>query len=69
MTGAQGEELWSKMVTFSHHLLSIKCHLLNAEAPWGAEGATRGGSSHKSAKTHSTRAELVKEEINEVFSS
>lgn len=56
-------------MTFSHHLLSIKCHLLNAEAPWGAEGATRGGSSHKSAKTHSTRAELVKEEINEVFSS
>lgn len=48
--------------SFEHKMPPFKCR--GTVRCWGA---TCGGSSHKSAKTHSTRVGLVKEEINEIF--
>lgn len=48
-------------MTFSHHLWSIKCHLLNRKALQGAEGATLLVQviNLVSVTTHNKRAELV----------
>lgn len=49
-------------MTFSHHLWSIKCHLLNRKALQGAEGATLLVKviNLESVTTHNKRAELVR---------
>lgn len=62
--------MWSKMVTFSHHLWSIKCHLLNRKALQGAEGATLLVKviNLVSVTTHNKRAELVRKKKKRPFS-